>query len=669
VSRNPNNLPSSHERRRRRSLVPVSGENVGIAEGDGAQVGLIKRLLDLPAGARTAIALTGCVLLAAALAFHQLGERGIFSPAEARYSLIAREMVDSGDWIQPRLNHVRYDEKPPLLYWAIAASYWWFGPGDFASRVPSALAFVGTTALTFGVTCELVGSSAAPLAALVYATSVGPFLFGRFVFTDTLLVFCTTLSLYGLARIAQRRAGAGAILTFHLGMALAGLTKGLIGLLFPLATAVVYWFLLEERDFWRRLRPAVGVVVLAVVFLPWHVAMALRDPAFIDFYVVNEHVRRFLGTRQPIDYVPLSVIGFWISTLSWLLPWALFLPGALRNALEGDVRRLAVPLLWSAGVVGFFTLAGSRLEYYALPAVPAIAVIVGAYWERVFQLRVRRWEVALPALALFVVALAVLAKICFFPRDSAAILTAMVSNVDGYYREYFASHPRESFALVSEALRLARPFAVLLCLIGIGTALLVGGGRTRFAFSALVVGTLPCLGIVDLGMRLVTADRSQRQFSQLIEQDWTADSRLIVVGSFEDLCGVAYYTRRPTQMFDLNPQDLLFGYRKGDAKNLFVDAEELRREWNSAARVFVVSDRSFNMHGGEVLAASPRDVLRVNHPMPRIAESRMDHRPGHRHRRANAVPVAVAAIARRSVLAGSRPLALHSYSRSGHGPE
>jgi Dolichyl-phosphate-mannose-protein mannosyltransferase len=669
VSSHPNNLPSLRRSNREgswgRAPLLVSGAKESTADTNGSQVGLIEWFLDLPAGAKTAIALTGCVLLAAALAFHQLGKRGIFSPAEARYSLIAREMVDSGDWVQPRLNHVRYDEKPPLLYWAIAASYRWFGPTDFASRVPSALAFVGTAALTFGIAYELVGSAAAPLAALVYVTSVGAFLFGRFVFTDTLLVFCTTLSLYGLARITRRRTGAGSILIFYLGMALAGLTKGLIGLLFPVATAVAYGFLFEEGGLWRRCRPAVGVAVLAGVFLPWHVAMALRDPAFIDFYVVNEHVRRFLGTRQPVDYVPLSVVGFWISTLFWLLPWALFLPGALRSALENDLRRLAVPILWSVGIIGFFTLTGSRLEYYALPAVPAIAVIVGAYWQRLFQLRVRGWEIALPALVLLAVALAALAKIFVSPRGAAELFTAMVSNVDGYYREYFASHPRESFALANEALSLARPFVVLLCLIGGGTALLVSGGRRRFAFAVLVVGTLPCLGIVDLGMRVVTADRSQRQFSQTIERDWAADSRLIVVGAFEDLCGVAYYTRHPTQMFDLNPQDLLFGYRRGDARDLFLSAEELRREWNSAARVFVVSDRRFDLHGGEVLAESPRDVLRVNHPMPRLAESRgwsyptnrsysarsmassdsVDHRrPGDRDHRAQAVTVAVAAI-------------------------
>src|SRR2546421_10625124 len=83
-----------------------------------------------PMSDRTALRLAGCLVLAAALAFYQLGERPLFSPAEARYALIAREMLDSGDWVQPRLNGVRYYEKPPLLYWSVAASYRLFGQNE-----------------------------------------------------------------------------------------------------------------------------------------------------------------------------------------------------------------------------------------------------------------------------------------------------------------------------------------------------------------------------------------------------------------------------------------------------------------------------------------------------------------------------------------------------------
>src|SRR5262249_60045733 len=115
-----------------------------------------------------------------------------------------REMAENGDWIQPRFNHVRFDEKPPLTYWSVAAAYRLLGYTEFASRLPSALAYAGTTLLTFLLALELAGRRAAPLASIVYATSLGPFLFGRFLFTDTLLVLWLTLSLYGLSRIVRR---------------------------------------------------------------------------------------------------------------------------------------------------------------------------------------------------------------------------------------------------------------------------------------------------------------------------------------------------------------------------------------------------------------------------------------------------------------------------------
>jgi hypothetical protein len=571
--------------------------------------------LELSLGVRTGLALFGCVALACVLGFHALGARAIFSPAEARYSLIAREMVESGDWIQPRLNHVRYDEKPPLLYWAIGASYGWLGGSELSSRVPSALAYVATTALTFGIAYELVGPAVAPLAALVYATSVGAFLFGRFVFTDSLLVFATTLALYAFCRIVRRGGELRSVWIFYLAVGLAGMTKGLVGLVLPAALVCGYWALFEDRSFAKRLKPVLGAAVTASVFLPWHVAMALRDPAFLDFYVVNEHLRRFLHTREPVDYVSQSVTGFWVATCFWLLPWALFLPGALVSAVRSDRRRLAIPLLWSACVIVFFTLTESRMEYYAMPAFPSVAVLVGAYWNRLFRPSARSGQLLVPMLALLAISLCAVPGLFLFPGVGSGLLSTMVRNVDGYYREYFANHPAESLAMVHEMSELARPFVLLLFLVSGGVALLAASGSRRLAFALLVAGTIPCLGIVDLGMRLITPDRSQREFAQIIADHWDDGAKLVVVGAYEDLCGVTYYTHRVTHMLDPNPEDLLFGYRKGDAADLFLTQESLRREWASGARVFVLSDKRFDLPGAVVLAESPRDVLRTNHPL------------------------------------------------------
>lgn len=563
-------------------------------------------------GGRSSLALVGCTVLAVALAFRTLGERGMFSPAEARYSLVAVEMLESGDWIQPRLNHVRYDEKPPLLYWAIAASYRLLGVDDFAARVPSAAAYVGTGILTFGIAGELLGAAAAPIAALVYITSAGAFVFGRFVFTDTLLVFFTTLSLFGLCRIAGGRAGWGSVLAFHAGAALAGLTKGFIGLVFPFATAAIYGFAVGDGDFRRRLRPLVGAAVVGALFLPWHVALALRDPSFIHFYVVNEHLRRFLNVRVPTDYVGQSIPGFWLSTALWLLPWTLFAPQALVSALGVQRRVLALPLIWTACVIGFFTATPSRLEYYSLPAAPALAVIVAARWrrlERRGRSPARRNAIG----PIFVATLAAGVLCIHSPPEIGRLLTAVVSDVDGYYREYFVAHPADTFALTDRVLGLAAPFAAVVLATASGAWMCARRGWSRGAFAVVTAGTVPCLLMVDFAMRMVAVDRSQRRFAAIVQNRWTDDAELVVVGPYEDRCGVTYYTRRPTKMLNAEGGDLLFGYRGGDARDLFLTADEFEREWSSARHVFVVSAKSYPLADATVLAESPRDLLRTNH--------------------------------------------------------
>ncbi len=387
------------------------------------------------------VSLAGCGLLAAVLAFSGLGARPLISPAEARYALVAREMLESGDWIQPHLNHARYYEKPPLTYWSVAASYRLFGFSEFASRLPSALAYIGTVLVTFLLAYELVGSGTAPLAALIYATSLGPFLFGRFLFTDTLLVFWLSVSLLGLARIARRSESRAGPVMLYLGASLAGLTKGLIGLLFPFAAAAAYALFLEGRSFVRRLRPWLGVWIVAVVFLPWHILLAWRDPAFLSFYFGNEHFARFFSRRDPVNYTPLSVPAFWISTLLWLFPWFLFLPSAVPRRRGPRSQRLILVWIWSAGIVLFFTLTRSRMEYYALPAYPALAVILASGWRRFMTSGRRAAAILAPSLIVAGIGLAVAPLVFLSARSGSVALTGLVSSLDGYYREYFASNP------------------------------------------------------------------------------------------------------------------------------------------------------------------------------------------------------------------------------------
>lgn len=561
--------------------------------------------------------LLACLAVASLLAFRELGTRPLLSPAEARYALVAREMVESGDWIQPHLNHVRYYEKPPLLYWAIAASYRLVGVSEIASRLPSALAYVGTVGVTFLIGLAIIDTGGAVIAALVYASSIGPFLFGRFVFTDTLFVFWLTVSLLGLVWIARRRGGLGPPILFYVGLSLAGLTKGLVGIVFPVASAATWWLFFGDRRLFREFRPVLGAAIVAGVFVPWHVLLAGRDPSFLYFYIVNEHILRFLNTREPIDYTPLSITGFWLATFLWFSPWSFYLPGALASAFRDRRGRLALPFIWAAWVLGFFTLMASRLEYYGLPALPALAVALAHYWQRLAAGERQRGWLWLPGAILFAIALALPPAMFLTADRGSAALTSLISNLDGYYREYFIGHPGESFALVEGAIRLAAPFMLLLLVVAGGVSLAVYRSRLRLAFAVWIVGLVPLLTIVDLGMQLVSPDRSQHEFARVVRAEWAPGADLVVFGNYEDYCGISYYTGYPTRMVEGFGGDLLFGYRKGDAPGLFLSRAEFEREWASPRRVFVVGDKSLTLPGAWALAESPREVLLSNQPPAR----------------------------------------------------
>ena len=290
-----------------------------------------------------------------------------------------------------------------------------------------------------------------------------------------------------------------------------------------------------------------------------------------------EHFARFLGRRYPVNFSPLSVPAFWMSTLLWLFPWFLFLPVALPRRGERWSRRLAPAWIWTAVIMVFFTLTGSRMEYYALPAFPALAVILGFAWRR-FMIRGRSAAAMLvPSLIVAAVGLIAAPLVFFSAKNGMAVLASVVSSLDGYYREYFGAHPGAAMVLGNELLRLARPFPIVLLLLGITTFLALRKGRPRLAFALWVVGAVPILGLADGGMSVVTRDRSQRAAATIVGWHWTPGARLVVAGDYEEACGITFYLGKPTQVVGGPGSDMLFGYRRGDAPEVFLSPDAFRR--------------------------------------------------------------------------------------------
>lgn len=316
------------------------------------------------------------LLLATALVFVFQGSRPLWEPDEGRFTNVALQMLHTGDFISLYRHHETFHfTKPPLTYWAIAASVSAFGWNEWAARLPNALAWLGVVALLLRI-----GRHFAPrrpwLPALVYATLPFPLLAAHVVTTDTPLAFATTLAFacYVIARFEQRPAF---ILAMWAAFGLAFMSKGppgLLGLLGILA------FHLAQRG-GPRLFPPLGLLLFAVVGLTWYGVVIARHEGLLAYFVGHEVIAR-IGTdthnRHPEWWGGFYVYG--TSLVLGTLPWW---PWALAAARRAGLRwRDAAPetrllLLWLGLALLVFMLAQSRLPLYILPLFAPIALLFG----------------------------------------------------------------------------------------------------------------------------------------------------------------------------------------------------------------------------------------------------------------------------------------------------
>jgi 4-amino-4-deoxy-L-arabinose transferase-like glycosyltransferase len=332
---------------------------------------------------RTYLALA---LLMALMWLALLPARPLFNPDEGRYAEIPREMLAGEGWIIPHLDGVDYIEKPPLQYWATAAALEVFGDDEFGARFyPASCALA--TLLVVWLTAERLWSRTA--AWRTGAALGGMLLFvilGQLLTLDMSLTLFMTVSLAGflLAQTAPPgdppRRERRWMLAAWLGTALGVLTKGVVAAAIPAAVLVSYSLLSRDVSPWRRLQPAWGVPLFLGVTLPWHWLAARRLPDFLQFYFVHEHLLRYLTP------VADRVEPWWFFAVIFLAGSVPFTPSALRALATGWRRRAprgqfdsALFLwVWVVFIGVFFSLSDSKLIPYILPAMPALALLIGA---------------------------------------------------------------------------------------------------------------------------------------------------------------------------------------------------------------------------------------------------------------------------------------------------
>ena len=333
--------------------------------------------------------LTIYAVLAAILYLPGLGKPALWEPDEGRYAEIAREMVVSGDYVTPRDDFELYFEKPPLVYWANAASIKIFGVNEFAVRLPAALFSVGQVVVTAGLAEVMFGATAGFFAALVLALSPLFFGFARFATLDPALAFFLTAALVGFYLAARedsfsRPSARRWMLTCAAMLAMGTLAKGPIALLLGGAIALA-WLAFD-----RRLREIVQMplvwcgLLYAAIVLPWFVLMEMRNPGFLRFFFIHEHLERYVSSSEHgwglWFFIPIVIGGTW--------PWIFFVPlgwsamradDTLPNVAPASSHRSAASFLaiWFVVIFVFFSIPRSKLGSYILPALPPLAIVAG----------------------------------------------------------------------------------------------------------------------------------------------------------------------------------------------------------------------------------------------------------------------------------------------------
>ncbi|MGA2548808.1 MAG: glycosyltransferase family 39 protein [Burkholderiaceae bacterium] len=321
--------------------------------------------------------------------FGALAPRHLAKTDEGRYAEIPREMVSSGDWITPRLDGLKYFEKPPLQYWATALAFEVFGPGEWTTRLWTGLSgFLGVVFVAYTAR-RLYGGVVGLYASAVLASAMLYFLMAHVATLDMGVTFFMTAGLCStlLARQAEDgNVARGWMMLTWAFLALAVLSKGLEGIVLPGCVFVLYLVTTRDWALLKRVEPWRGGLLFLVISVPWFVWVSQRNPEFPHFFFIHEHFERFLTHEHhregPIWYfIPILLVGF--------LPWTFVLPAALLNAwrethlpsrgASGRFMPARLLLLWSGFIFVFFSLSGSKLPSYILPIFPALAILSGAY--------------------------------------------------------------------------------------------------------------------------------------------------------------------------------------------------------------------------------------------------------------------------------------------------
>lgn len=571
---------------------------------------------------------------------------GLLDDADSVHAEAAREMVLRHDWVTLHINGVRYLEKAPLMYWAVASSFKVFGIHDWSVRLPLVLAVGALIWGTFVFGRRFFGDLGGFYAALAIATGPGIYIYTRFLIPDALVALWLELGLFFfLVGYEEKNPPRWACWGLAAAVALNVLTKGLIGLVFVALIIFTFLWILRDLHYLKKMRLVSSSLVFLLIAAPWHVLAAIRNPAqpdspekgFLWEYFVNEHFLRYLNQRIPHDYDKVPLLIFWALAIVWLIPWSAFLIPALRQVrvrlqvlrerLDARGRTNLLLLIWAGAILLFFSFS-SRQEYYSLPAVPALALLIGGWLEREPEdSRARRAGMRV-ARALFVIGIIsfVIAEALFFgtrPVPPGTSISDVLIDRPGTYT-LSLGHLRD---LTLQSLGIFRA-----PLWEIGVFLLAGTAANwwfrrrgsayhgNLALGAMMLGVLFC---VHQGYVIFSPELSSKPLAMAIRQHYSPGEIIVVNGEYSWGSTVNFYTGVQLHLVNSKRTGLWFGSLFADAPKIFEDVTSFTQLWNGSRRVYLFT-KEFNKQAAlaqvdpssvYLVARQGNKMVLTNHPL------------------------------------------------------
>lgn len=538
-----------------------------------------------------------------------LGNRSLAVPDEARYSEIPREMLVTGDYVTPHLNYIKYFEKPPLFYWLQAGAIKIFGLQEWSLRLVTMVMGLLGCLITYSAARKLYDRRTGWIASLILATSILYFFMARFITVDMTLSTLLSASLFCF--ILGTRAPPGMQRNIFMWLmygfsALATLTKGLIGIIFPGAIIFVWILIFNDwrpsanlfraKNFYQAMKtyclPS-GLLLWLLITLPWHILVQSRNPEFFHFYIIEQHVARYFthyaNRDQPLWYLPgFLILGFF--------PWITFLPQVIhfnwpRSWRARSKYKIEIfLLLWAVIIYLIFQLSHSQLPPYLLPIFPPLAVLTAKYfsinWDQTNSKGI--WA-ALITLGILL------------------LLTVAIASVAIYFLDIIPNH------LITHYLSIS---GILFLLTGIIAILSYRSDSFKATFVSLVMGMSLFLISLNLNNSLLEQKSIKPLIMTLKSQITSNDQVLSYHGYYQDL---PFYLQRRIIFVAWSNKELEFGMQHQDMNRWFIDDKTLWKQWNDSTRLFLfMSHQDYNkLISGphkplHLIAQTARDVLLSN---------------------------------------------------------